>query len=444
MVSIAKSFHSARQHVGEFLLGAPQGVRYEFSAQLDGVLDDLVKDVTPKKVRAILDRAADGRIEDALLLFEQMEETDERLGSVTETRRMELTHLDWDIVSAWDKDPGSVNEGEAEMTANWARRALQRLKLDEALEHLAHAVGTNLAALELVWEGSRLVDLAPVPTWRLTMDTQESLDVRLITEDDRLGELPRPTKLVVHVPVSSQKPPVCKARFRKMINVWLIKRIALGDWATFVELFGMPMRIGKYDAANARESMKKAFRAMLAKMGSRGWAMISKSTEIELIESSQRGTSPHQAMIEYCDRAMTIAMLGGNLGTDTTGGTGTFAAAEVQDDQQNIRRDGDIRAEGCMVRDQILRPMVRYRFGPGAPVPYFDRKKPEARDRIKEGAAIKAAQAVGIAVGEDYARERMEIPKPEKGGEGKEAEGILEPLDAFEAGITEGGFSETA
>jgi phage gp29-like protein len=87
-------------------------------------------------------------------------------------------------------------------------------------------------------------------------------------------------------------------------------------------------------------------------------------------------------------------------------------------------RDDDIKREGRTVRGQIIAPMCAYKFGRDVPLPYFRRVKPEPIDRKAEGEVIEVAQRIGMKVGEDWARERLGVPKPQEG------EATLEPADA--------------
>ena len=142
--------------------------------------------------------------------------------------------------------------------------------------------------------------------------------------------------------------------------------------------------------------------------------------------------------MNFCSREQSILWLGGNLTSDTSGGTGTFAAAKVQDQVRADLRDDDIKREGRTVREQIIEPLVLLGYpGRDVPVPYFRRVKPETVDRIKESQLMFQAQRIGMEVPEAWARERIGVPKPQIDERGQK-EPILEAPDAFETGLTEG------
>jgi len=213
--------------------------------------------------------------------------------------------------------------------------------------------------------------------------------------------------------------------------IWLIKKLALSDWATFCEIFGMPVRIGKH-GPNASPEEKNQLKTMLAGMGSTAWAMVSQAVQLELAESSSRGIAPYEAILNFCNREISVLWLGGNLTSDTTGGTGTHAAASVQDEVREDLRDDDLQCEARTVRNQLIGPMVELRFpGRDAPLPVFRRRKPETIDRLREAQVMRAAQGAGVAIPRDWAYKRLDIPRPES------AEDVLEPTDAFVDAVRE-------
>lgn len=414
--------------------GAPSGQVYAFDPKLDTLRLNLTKALTFSRLESILASADAGYITDALTLFEQMERRDPRLRSVANTRRLALTGLDWEIVSAAEVQRKVSDKNLADDTAAYVADELDDLPgFLLALNHLATAIGPNLAVLELVWDYQRLVKVTPIPSWRLTMELQKGLDIRVITAEERTQGIPAVgPKWVIHVPDCVSGSPLSNSLIGAQAWLWLIKKLALSDWATFAELFGIPIRVGRY-TPSATPAERDALKDMLKNIGSAAWAMVSQGVQIEFVESSQRGISPFEALMNYCGREQSILWLGGNLTSDTTGGTGTFAAADTQNQVREDLRDDDIKREAATIREQILAPMVTYRFGSDAPVPYFRRVKPETIDRIREADLFAKAQQAGLKIGQDYAYERLGIQKPEPD------EAVLEPsLDAFGEGLQEG------
>lgn len=375
-------------------------------------------------------RAGDqGNLADTLRLFEEMEEKDPDLTSVANTRRLAVTGLDWEVSSAAEGQEKKVDKKLADEAADYVKETLTNLAgplrqgesegdevgFDEALEYLGLGVGRGLSVVETVWEGGEPACFVPVPTERLTQDLSVNANVRVTTADEPLGidTADHWGKFVIHKPHSLAAWPLAGALQRSAAFIWLVKLLCTADWSTFCELFGMPVRYGTYQSGATTEE-KAELADMLENMGTRAWAMFSQAVQLELKESSQRGTAPFKDLIDFCTRAMAKVYLGGHLTSDTTGGTGTYAAGAVQNEVRADIRDDDIRKEQRTIRRQLIEPMCALRFGRAdVPLPAFSRTTPEVKDRMQEAQLIAVAtQQIGLRVGQDYVYETLEMPKP--------------------------------
>ena len=382
----------------------------------DSVRDYPSAGLTPSRLTAILQEADDGSLSAPMQLFEEMEEKDAHLFAVANTRRLALTGLDWQVISAADVREG-VDRSLAEDTAWYCREVLFSLdSFDQVLQHLALAVGRNIAIAEIVWEvvdgELRPVDIVPVDFTRLVFDELDR--PRVLTEDnDREGVELSPNKFIVHTPHSVSGHPQRGGLLRVTAMVYLAKNLALKDWMIFAEVFGMPIRIARYEP-NATPEEKRELLNMLESLGSNAAAIFSRAIELQVIES-KRGASdpPYRAMIEFLNREISKAWLGQTLTTDIAGLSGSVSASRVHETvRQDIVAD-DIRKEGRTVRRDLLGPLARFRFGPEAPVPFFRRKLQQTRDVTElAGMLDVAVNQLGVSVPLTWAREALGIPEP--------------------------------
>lgn len=399
--------------------------------RLDALLAAVSDNLNFKSLRAMLRAADDGDLAQGLKLFEEMQEKDCNLKSVAGTRIKAITGLRWKIDSASEADEFS-DKKRADAAADFVRETLAGIKsFKPGLAHMDSAISSNLAVLEQVWDGARLVKFVPIQSQRLRIDPMEPGVVRVITADNREGVRAVGPKWVVHSPEAACGYPLARSLMRAQSFVYLIKMLAIADWTVFCEIFGMPIRIAKYQPT-ATPDEKTELINMMKNLGSKAFGVFSNAVTLEFVESSQRGTAPFKDLIEWCDRAQAKLFLGGNLVSDTTGGTGTFAAANVQDEVRDDLRDDDIDREADTVMQQIIEPMLFYRFWQEMPIPSFRRVAPETIDRKLEAETIRSAQAAGAKVPKKWALERMGIP------ELKEDDEVLEPPDPFQDELTEG------
>ena len=101
--------------------------------------------LTPSRLMAILRQADAGDPSLTMQLFEEMEEKDAHLYAVANTRRLALTGLEWQVISAADLREG-VDRTSADEAAAYCREVLVGIDaLDEALQFLSLALGRNIA-----------------------------------------------------------------------------------------------------------------------------------------------------------------------------------------------------------------------------------------------------------------------------------------------------------
>ena len=112
---------------------------------------------------------------------------------------------------------------------------------------------------------------------------------------------------------------------------YLAKNLALKDWMIFAEVFGMPIRVARYEPSATQEEKRELLR-MLESLGSHAAGVFSRAVELQVLEAN-RGTigPPYERLIEFLNREMSKAWLGQTLTTDVTGQKGTIAATQVHD-----------------------------------------------------------------------------------------------------------------
>jgi phage gp29-like protein len=182
----------------------------------------------------------------------------------------------------------------------------------------------------------------------------------------------------------------------------------------FAEVFGMPLRLGKYDPS-ASSGDKDALLAAVRSLGSDAAGIISKSTEIEFVESVKNaGTNNiYEALAGFCDKQMSKAILGQTATTE-----GTPGKLGNEDAQDKVRHDlirSDAEALSKTIRFQILRPLVGYNFGWDKPLPWFKIKYEPAEDLQAASDVYVNLSQIGFCPSAEHVSERFNIPLPKKG-----------------------------
>ena len=268
----------------------PSGQIVTFDPNVDSLRTTLTRGLTFKRLMPLIDAGDTGDITEALAIYHDMERADARVSAVANTRRLALTGLEWEVVGAAEVQRTVADKNLADEVAAYVREKLDAIAgFDRALEHLATAVGPNLAVLECVWGAVELVELVPVPHWRLMMDPTRSMDIRVRTAEDHLGIVAEAPKFVVHIPNAKPGSPIAVSLARAQALLWMIKGLALVDWSAFCEIFGMPIRWATY-RPNSTPHEKRELLDMMESLSSHAYGVFSEGVRLEIKESTQRGT----------------------------------------------------------------------------------------------------------------------------------------------------------
>ena len=191
----------------------------------------------------------------------------------------------------------------------------------------------------------------------------------------------------------------------------LYKRSGFGDFAQFVEIFGQPVRVVKYDAYDKKT--QEDLRKVLDKSGSSLVMMIPKQADFEMLDGkTSNGTGELQErLINCCNQEMSVAILG-NSETTTSSKSSGYAQAEVHADQQMEITISDIRyVENLLNGDYMTTLLAGYGYPVNGGRFLFEVEKNlyELQARLN----IDTQLANRIPIDDDYFYETYGIPKPD-------------------------------
>ena len=192
----------------------------------------------------------------------------------------------------------------------------------------------------------------------------------------------------------------------------IYKRGGFGDWAQFVEIFGMPFLLGKYNSYDekARDQLFKA----LEELGSNPKGAIPEGTNIEIHENKSSGSSSlYRDFRAACNEEILIAVLGNTM-TTVQGDKGARSLGEVHQDTEQKINAADRRFVARTLNRYLL-PMLIER-GYHAEGGYF--VFPDAGENMTTNDRVDLALKIrreGIPVDDDYIYNISGIPKPDVG-----------------------------
>lgn len=355
----------------------------------------------------------DGDVAAMVEISEEIEAKDAHVQGVASRRRESVTALDWSIVP----DTSTQDDEAAVEAAEYCQRELTNLRTwPDTLDHLATAIGPGVAVSELVWHRGRLVETVDVPGHRLTGNTSKGTGVFVLTDEHPTWGIKAVSpSFITYTPNARAGFPLRVTITRANAYLWLIKHFAVSDWTAFCEVYGQPIRVAKATEAPSSEARDAAI-DMLKNMASDCWAFFPEGVEVEFLEAA-RTNQPYEGIIDWIERKQAILWLGQTLTTEPDS-VGSLALGKVHDNVRASITLSDLQAEARMIRDQVLRPMVRLRWpGQLIAVPMFKRKivgdtnLDERRARLDE---LRFAREVGLQLDPEWLYAELNIPAPRR------------------------------
>lgn len=186
----------------------------------------------------------------------------------------------------------------------------------------------------------------------------------------------------------------------------IYKRGGFGDWSQWIELFGMPQRIGKYNTYDpeSRKLLEEAFE----NAGSAPYVVIPKEADVETKEGGTGSGSSYNEFRQACNEEMLITVLGQTM-TTIQGEKGARSLGEVHKEVEEGKNKSDLRFVQRILNRRVL-PMLEAR---GYPVSGGKFVFPKAAEPLTVAEVVQLSDIMDIP--QNYLHEKYSIPVPKDG-----------------------------
>ncbi|MFH2098797.1 MAG: DUF935 domain-containing protein, partial [Pseudomonadota bacterium] len=381
--------------------------------------DSVASGLTPSGLANILTNAAQGNGYDFLTLCEEMEERDLHYGGVLNVRKLAVSGLPAVVESATD-DAADV------ALADEIRELVRAPEFGDLVADSLDALGKGFAATEIIWDRSAKQWWPSRYEHRdprfFTWDQATGRELRLLDEADPVWGVPlAPFKWVRHFPRLRTGLPVRGGIARVVAWAHMFKSYSIKDWMAFAEVFGMPLRVGKY-GSEAGPSDIAILKTAVANLGMDAACVIPESMKIEFEEAanSRGGETLFQTLADWLDNQVTKYILGQ---TGTTSGTpGKLGNEESQNEVRHDIRDNDLGQLCRTINRDLVRPYIDLNHGPQDNYPRIILQPPKTEDLDRLSLALNRLVPMGLKVEQSEIRDRFGLSDPAKDAE------ILVPL----------------
>nr|DAJ23960.1 MAG TPA: portal [Caudoviricetes sp.] len=374
--------------------------------------------ITPSKLKSILEDAENGDITAQHELFMDIEEQDSAIAANIQTRKRAILTLDWRIA-----EPRNATPAEEKLQTEIDELFYQYPNLENLLMDMMDAVGHGFSALEIEWklENGKYIphNFIPRPQSWFKLDKNDNLLLK--TPTNTMGEPLRQFGWVVHSHKSRSVQLARMGLFRTLAWLYMFKHYSVRDFAEFLELYGMPIRIGKYGAGATNEEKRTLLRA-LAQIGHNAAGIMPDSMTIELHNAANTGAgsanNPFLQMVDWCEKSIARLILGQTLTSGADGKSSTNALGNVHNE---VRRDllvSDAKQVAQTITQQIILPYLQINVDPNIAlhrVPYFEFDTKKYDDLSTFADAIPKLVSIGVQIPEKWTRDKLGIPEAQDG-----------------------------
>lgn len=371
----------------------------------------------PDRLAMILRSAEAGDAVRYLELAEQLEEKYPHYLGVMTQRKNAVAQLELTVEPADDS-------AEAAAIAKTVEDWLDRDELQDELLDILDAVGKGYSLVNIVWETSAKQwmpkQLIHRPAQFFKFDPVDDRTPMLIG-DDGIPEHLAPYTFVFHEHRAKSGIPIRGGLARVVAWAWLFQAYAWKDWMAFAEVYGLPLRVGRYDNGETPANIRLLMNAV-ASVSSDAAAVFPKSMDMEFIDGkgSNGDGSLYQNLCVYSDDQVSKVVVGQTATTDAKiGGLGSGKEhGEVRADL----RDSDAVRLAATINAQLVKPIVDFNHGPQAKYPRVRLGVAESVDVTVLAGALAPLIDRGLKVGQKEVLGKIGMTAPAKG------EDVLTPM----------------
>jgi phage gp29-like protein len=317
------------------------------------------KGLTPAGLYAILEAAEQGDLSRQHALFADMEEKDAQIASDLGKRKQAAAALEWQIVP-----PDDANRLEKKAAAQ-ATEVFRSLEVEDLIIDLADGIGHGWVKLEIPWDLDGATRIIQQPRWvdHTWFQTRPDFRDEIRLRNGQLdGEELWPLGWLSHRHKAKSGYLSRLGLHRCLVWPYLFQNHALGDLAELLEILGIPARLGTYPRGATAEE-KATLLTAVASLGHRAAGIIPEGMAIEYLEAARAEGTNYQAMLDWCERAKSKAILGGTLTTGTDRGSGAYSLGQVHERGLAELVASDARQYAATIRRDLLWPLAALNFG---------------------------------------------------------------------------------
>ncbi|MEA9746613.1 DUF935 domain-containing protein [Xanthomonas campestris pv. raphani] len=369
--------------------------------------------LTPSKLNSILLAAEQGDVIAQYELFEDMEERDGHILSEMSKRRRAVSGLAWEI------------EPPANPTTAEKRNAVELQALIGSIDDFeamlfdtTDAIGKGFVSQEIEWQrlGSswvpKSIEHRPQSWFRLHRGYRQQIRLRDNSPD---GAELIPFGWITHTHKARSGYVERASLFRALVWPYLFKNYSVGDLAEFLEIYGIPMRVGKYPPG-ASEKEKATLLRALVQIGHNAAGIIPDGMTLDFPTVADGDPKAFELMMDWCERTESKVILGATLTSQADRGSNTNALGNVHNEVRKELKDSDAKQVAATLSRDLVYPIaVLNGLAPDGYLrcPRLKLDIAESKDITVFAEALPKLVGMGMRINRGWAHTELGIPQAE-------------------------------
>ena len=367
--------------------------------------------LTPRKLHQMLTDAEQGNLQAQADLFCDMEERDGHIFSEMDKRKKGVNALPWGV-----KPPKNASEVEKKIAEEVFEWMDDIEDFEMFLFNAMDAVGHGYSGQQIHWHQMGNLWLPKqfefvIPRHFLTPNNQPNT-LRL-NDGSMEGADFWDYGWFIHKHQAKSGYISRSGLYRVLAWPFLFKNYAVRDVMEFLEIYGLPIRIGKYPSGATNDEKMTLARAVMM-IGRNAGGIIPHGMSIDFEDAADGSTDNHMTMIKWCEQTQSKVIVGGTLLSQADGKTSTHAQSKTHEVQFETLVKSDAKQLARSINDDLISSLMRLNYPNITPDRYpkfyFDTSDTEELESFSS--SLDRLVKVGMKIPVAWAHEKTGIPQP--------------------------------
>ena len=397
---------------GKKELGIEQAFAVPYTNRTPWADFSVLNRLSPETLASILRDVRSGECPaEYLELAQDMEMRDLHYRSVLSTRKDAVCGLEIKVEPASD-DKRDIELAEAVKTDIVQNRSARFTRL---VRDMLDALAKGFSVCEIEWNTQGKTWKPKKYAWKdprwFQYDKESGQTIML--RDQLTTELHPllPNKFIIHEPHLISGTQIAGGLALPALFYFMLKSYDVTSWAAFIDRYGFPIRLGKYNRKATPDDIKTLRRAV-ASIGADFGAVIPEGATIEIIESktSSENSEAYQKMATWIDKQISKLVLGQTMTTDDGS---SRAQGEVHEEVRQDIAAADAKAVADTLTSSLVISYINLNFGEQENYPEIVLYKPDEQNIEQVVNAIEKLAPHGLTVKAEEIRSLLGLSKPE-------------------------------